>query len=97
MVFLLAATKGAIEVTAERTLPALFHKPRVICGQPLERVSELLAVLISGDRGHRRNPSGGTAGLRAAFHELELIHEFSIADNRVDGGDGKILMLRGKL
>jgi len=97
MVFLLAATKGAIEATAERTLPALFHTPRVICGQPLERVAELLAILSSSDRGHRRTPRGGTAGLLLAFNELELIHEFGIADNRVDGGNGKILVLRSKL
>ena len=94
---LLAAAKGAIEPTTERPLPTLLHEARVVRSQPFVRISELLAVLIGGNSGHRRYTRGGSAGLGLPLHELEFVHELGVTDDRVDGGQGKILMLGREL
>jgi len=96
--FLLAAAEGATEVAAEGTLPTLFNKCRVVRGEPLERVAELLAVFIGGNRGHRRNSRGGAARFGLfPFDELEFIHKLCVADDRVNRRQRKVLVFRGKL
>ena len=96
--FLLAAAKGAIEVAAERTLPTLFNESRVIRGEPLVRVAELLAVFIGGNCRNRGNARGGAARFGLfPFDDLKFIHKLGVADDRVNRRQRKVFMFRGKL
>jgi hypothetical protein len=95
VVFLFPTAKCTIEATAERTLPTGLDKPRIVSRQPLKRIPKLLAIFIRSDGSRRRTARSvaGSAGLGFPLDELELIHELRIADNRIDRGDGEILML----
>ena len=70
----------------------------MVRGKPLERVAELLAVFIGGNCGHRRNVRGGATRFGLfPFDELEFVHKLGVADDRVNCGQRKVLVLRSKL
>ena len=99
VVLLLASAEHAIETTFQGATPMGSHKPRVISCQLLERVPELLTLLISSDRGRCGRSKGRTRGAQLLLspNHYVLIHEASISHDGVDSGKGEVLVLRGKL
>jgi hypothetical protein len=90
-----AAAECAIEISFEQAVPAGCHKSQVISCQPLERVSKLLALLVSCFHCRRGRPKRGGRGnrLRLAANNHKIIHVPGICHDRIYGGFGEVLVL----